>query len=969
MAKLGINTGSSPNDGTGDSLLQGAIKINNNFNEIYAAIGNGTTITNSIGYARTAGIATYAANAGIATNASYSTSSGFSTYSSVSGFSTIAGYATSTGISSVAQYAYELTGTPNLIAGIITATRFVGSGASLTGIVTSIVAGQNVTVTNNGGVVTIGSTASSAVSSQWTSVASGIVTTSNVGIGTTAAISRLQVHNGTLTISGTPAGGAGIQMGDGIRLNMGSGGQIDASIYYDAQDLRINTSSSIRIGDGNRDVFTAVSGEGSQLYYDGSRKLQTIASGVYINGNLGVLGIVTSTNLQVTNEISSGIVSATTYYGSGINLTGIVTSISAGSNISISTTSGTVVINAAADSRWTQNATGINTLSNVGIGTTTATHQLTVNNDAYFDDNIILNGRLQIPGNSNIRIGNVNMGSGATRNISIGDQSLTNLSSGLGHNIAVGEFTLYDTTSGQYNVVVGDRAGQKLTTGSYNVIIGNYDGNTVDLDSRTATNRVIIADGQGNIRQYINSSGNVGIKTTVVTEALTVAGVVSATSFYGTLNAGQLTGSLPPIDGSALIGVVGSGSGIVLRDDGSAVGTAGTIDFGSNLSVSFASGIATVTALNPSKWTTTSAGIHTISNVGIGTTNPLARFQVGSFATGGELGVVITPSGANGLIGVAVTNPTARVHIRAALNGSVGGLFIDSKTRDSSEPNVPLLQIDAGLAGNNKVGALWFNSSGNLGLGSTNPTSALTVQGDVRVSGVITSSTVISSRLVSSGDAQITGVVTASSFSGSASGLTNIPSGQLTGALPAIDGSALLNVTASGTGIAIESNGSPVGSAVTINLGSGLSVNFSAGIATVTSGAGQSRIVVSGATTSIQNNGIGNTNILGARTYSLMKVGLSTAGWLRLYTDSTSRDNDVNRSLGEDPAPGSGVIAEIVTTGISTEKIISPFVMGGNLDDNPFNYPDNSLIYASIKNLSGTTQSISVNLTILPLEV
>jgi hypothetical protein len=46
MAKLGINTGTSPNDGTGDSLLQGAIKINSNFNEIYSAIGNGTTITN-----------------------------------------------------------------------------------------------------------------------------------------------------------------------------------------------------------------------------------------------------------------------------------------------------------------------------------------------------------------------------------------------------------------------------------------------------------------------------------------------------------------------------------------------------------------------------------------------------------------------------------------------------------------------------------------------------------------------------------------------------------------------------------------------------------------------------------------------------------------------------------------------------------------------------------------------------------
>ena len=45
MAKLGINTGSTPNDGTGDSLLSGAIKVNSNFDEIYSALGDGSTIT------------------------------------------------------------------------------------------------------------------------------------------------------------------------------------------------------------------------------------------------------------------------------------------------------------------------------------------------------------------------------------------------------------------------------------------------------------------------------------------------------------------------------------------------------------------------------------------------------------------------------------------------------------------------------------------------------------------------------------------------------------------------------------------------------------------------------------------------------------------------------------------------------------------------------------------------------------
>ena len=42
MAYQGINTGSSPNSGTGDSLIAGAEKINSNFVEIYNIVGNGS---------------------------------------------------------------------------------------------------------------------------------------------------------------------------------------------------------------------------------------------------------------------------------------------------------------------------------------------------------------------------------------------------------------------------------------------------------------------------------------------------------------------------------------------------------------------------------------------------------------------------------------------------------------------------------------------------------------------------------------------------------------------------------------------------------------------------------------------------------------------------------------------------------------------------------------------------------------
>jgi len=117
----------------------------------------------------------------------------------------------------------------------------------------------------------------------------------------------------------------------------------------------------------------------------------------------------------------------------------------------------------------------------------------------------------------------------------------------------------------------------------------------------------------------ISIAPNNSIKLTVNNSGALVSGILTATSFVG--------------DGSGLTGVVGSGSGVVIKDSGSTVGTAGTIDFGDNLTVSAVSaGVVTVTASGgggtSSQWVTVAAGIHTTSNVGFGTTNPRTPLQV-----------------------------------------------------------------------------------------------------------------------------------------------------------------------------------------------------------------------------------------------------------------------------------------------------------------------------------------------------
>ena len=73
-------------------------------------------------------------------------------------------------------------------------------------------------------------------------------------------------------------------------------------------------------------------------------------------------------------------------------------------------------------------------------------------------------------------------------------------------------------------------------------------------------------------------------------------------------------------------------SSIVVQGNGSPLGATTTLNFSTNLTTTYdASGIATVTGSTgggSSQWVTTAAGIHTLSNVGIGTTNPTSALTV-----------------------------------------------------------------------------------------------------------------------------------------------------------------------------------------------------------------------------------------------------------------------------------------------------------------------------------------------------
>lgn len=124
----------------------------------------------------------------------------------------------------------------------------------------------------------------------------------------------------------------------------------------------------------------------------------------------------------------------------------------------------------------------------------------------------------------------------------------------------------------------------------------------------------------------------------------------------------------------------------------------------------------------------------------------------------------------------------------------------------------------------------------------------------------------------------------------------------------------------------------------------------------------QSRTTASGTTSSIADAATENITISGFKGYFLYKIQTSAAAWVRLYSDSASRTADSGRSSSTDPSPGSGVIAEVITSGSET-ILISPGTIGFNNES-----PVTTDIPVAVTNLSGGTTTVTVTLTIVQSE-
>ena len=207
-------------------------------------------------------------------------------------------------------------------------------------------------------------------------------------------------------------------------------------------------------------------------------------------------------------------------------------------------------------------------------------------------------------------------------NVASGRDALYSNTTGDG-NTASGFRAGYDNTEGLDNTYVGYNTGRGITTGDYNTILGaNVTGLSAGL-----SNNVIIADGQGNRRINIDSSGYVGIGTTSPVAKLDVVGGFGSDSFInssgGTAVAiNDIVGGLNAYSRDASITSTGGVGGIYIKAF-QAFNTGNTPTYMTFHTHDISSNDGTVLGNTSERMRIDSSG-----NVGVGTNAPDAKLHV-----------------------------------------------------------------------------------------------------------------------------------------------------------------------------------------------------------------------------------------------------------------------------------------------------------------------------------------------------
>jgi hypothetical protein len=368
-----------------------------------------------------------------------------------------------------------------------------GSIADSTGVVT--LASSVLTTTDiNGGTIdgaVIGG-ASAAAGSFTTLTATSDATINGVTVGEGAGSISTNTAVGANALDANTTGFENTAVGVNA-LTSNTTGIRNTAVGYDA--VASNTTGERNSGFGQNTLFANTTGSfNTALGYDALQQNTTASN----NTAVGYQALLVNTTGADNTAVGSNALDANT---TGANNTAV------GKDALTANTTGSA-------------NTALGNLSM--ISNTTANHNVGVGYFSLYNNTT---------GTQNVAVGSQALGANTTgaSNTAVGYQSLYSNTTGA-DNTAVGHAAGATVSTGRYNTLVGQYAGNALTsssntcvgagagyvitTGAKNTILGSYSGNQGGLDIRTASNHIVLSDGDGNPRQIIDSSGRVLINRT-----------------------------------------------------------------------------------------------------------------------------------------------------------------------------------------------------------------------------------------------------------------------------------------------------------------------------------------------------------------------------------------------------------------------------------------------------------------------
>jgi len=261
MAKQAIDRGTVANDGTGDNLRDGASKINDNFDEIYTLLGDGTTLTSDDVVLRTA--------------------SQTLTTKTISGSSNT--------LTNIANSSLTNSNITIVDDSSTSATISLGETLAITGGtgVDTTVSGDSISIglTNSGITVVDDSSTSTTISLGETLSITGGTGVDTTVSGDNVSISVSNIPNSALTNSGITivddsSSTTTISLGESLNITGGSG--IDTTISGDGVSVAVDNTIALK------PTTTTATGDGSTLVFTLASTGTTDSVIVFVNGTFQV---------------------------------------------------------------------------------------------------------------------------------------------------------------------------------------------------------------------------------------------------------------------------------------------------------------------------------------------------------------------------------------------------------------------------------------------------------------------------------------------------------------------------------------------------------------------------------------------------------------------------------------------------------------------------------------------------------